>query len=80
MLILIIMGDFNEIMSRDEKRGGALYPEWLWHGFRAVIADSNLCQVHSVGYKFTWSRSLGVHGKVEEKLDRGFACHTRSAN
>ena len=63
--------DFNEILSRAEKRGEACYPEWILQGFKNVISQCGLVKLISKGYKFIWSHRFGNGQYVEENLDRG---------
>ncbi|XP_050238293.1 uncharacterized protein LOC126687780 [Mercurialis annua] len=51
-----IIGDFNDILSHDEKRGGARQPSWLVNGFREAILNSGLSDMGATSYKYTWSR------------------------
>ncbi|XP_062088814.1 uncharacterized protein LOC133795381 [Humulus lupulus] len=65
-----IIGDFNNIASQEEKRGGRPYPSSLISGFQAVI---NGCQLHDQelrGYPYTWERSMGTNRSVEIRLDK----------
>ncbi|XP_055959787.1 uncharacterized protein LOC130014852 [Mercurialis annua] len=67
-----VIGDFNDLLSHEEKRGGAAHPNWLVNGFRDTILASGLLEMEATGYKFTWSRGRKDAGKVEELLDRAF--------
>lgn len=40
-----IIGDFNNILSADEKRGNVEHPQWLLNGFRNVVIDCNLVNI-----------------------------------
>ncbi|PNX88188.1 hypothetical protein L195_g044290, partial [Trifolium pratense] len=68
-----IIGDFNDILSSDEKRGRNDRPDWLINGFRDAVVDAGLIDIELVGYPFTWFKSLGTERAVEEKLDRAMA-------
>ena len=59
------------MMYRNEKCGGVLVPESMLSGFRNVVFECGLFDIHMDGLKFTWQR-----GNTREKLDRFFA--TRS--
>ena len=65
-----LMGDFNDILHADEKKGMATRPNWLIRGFRKAVQDAGLIDVHMEGYPFTWFKSLDTTHAVEEKLDR----------
>ena len=71
-----ILGDFNDLLSSFEKRGGSDYPNWLLRGFRNVISDCRLAKLKLNGYPFTWERSRGTPNWIEEKLDKGFASYS----
>ncbi|PNX66302.1 endonuclease/exonuclease/phosphatase family protein, partial [Trifolium pratense] len=68
-----IIGDFNDILSSDEKKGRVDRPNWLINGFRDAVLDSGLIDIHMEGYQFTWFKSLGTDRAVEEKLDRAMS-------
>jgi hypothetical protein len=48
-----IMGDFNDMLSADDKRGGTAQPHWLLRGFREAVQDSGLIDLPMEGYPFT---------------------------
>lgn len=50
----LMMGDFNEIASTDEKKGGASVDIKRCSNFSDWINDCNLLKVHTIGTKFTW--------------------------
>jgi hypothetical protein len=68
-----IIGDFNDILSSDEKKGRTNRPDWLINGFRDAVVDAGLLDIEMSGYPFTWFKSLGTARAVEEKLDRALA-------
>lgn len=65
-----VIGDMNNLISQVDKRGGALYPNWLIEGFNEVIVDTNLIDMELVGYQYTWERGKGTADWIEERLDR----------
>lgn len=67
------MGDMNDILHADEKKGRATRPNWLIRGFRQAVQDVDLIDVHMEGYLFTWLNNLGTPRAVEEKLDKALA-------
>ncbi|PNX85909.1 hypothetical protein L195_g041983, partial [Trifolium pratense] len=67
------MGDFNDILSNEEKRSRDDHPPWRIRGFREAIQDCNLIDIPLQGYPFTWIRRRGKPDMVEEKLDRAMA-------
>lgn len=66
----VVIGDFNDILTSEDKKGKDEHPQWLFRGFREVVSDCNLFDVPLTGYKFTWFRSRGSPNAVEERLDR----------
>jgi len=64
------MGEFNDILHADEKKGRASRPNWLIRGFRPAVQDDELVDFHMEGYTFTWFKSLGTPRVVKEKLYR----------
>lgn len=53
---LVMFSDFNEIVSEDEKEGGALRRERCMDMFRDTIDDCNLHDLRSRSPRFTWQR------------------------
>ncbi|XP_027192706.1 uncharacterized protein [Cicer arietinum] len=68
-----IIGDFNDILSSNEKKGRVNREQWLINGFRQAVSDSELTDVHMDGYPFTWFKILGTERAVEERLDCALA-------
>ncbi|CAN0914972.1 hypothetical protein LINGRAHAP2_LOCUS28862 [Linum grandiflorum] len=64
------IGDFNDLMYSDEKRGLHDHPQELMDGFRHAVNDCGLVDLPLQGYPFTWVRSKGKSNCVEERLDR----------
>ena len=70
------IGDFNDLLTSDDKLGGSERPTWLYNGFRSAVNDCNLHDLPLEGYPFTWFKSLGTPHAIEERLDKAF--HTSS--
>jgi len=68
-----ILGDFNDILSPNEKKGRNEIANWLINGFRNAVIDAGLSDVHTDGYLFTWFKCLGTIRAVEERLDSALA-------
>jgi hypothetical protein len=77
---LCVIGDFNDILSSDEKKGRVDRANWLINGFREAVVDTGLFDLKMHGYQFTWFKSLGTSRAVEEKLDRALVNDTWSQN
>ena len=66
----VCLGDFNEILSSDEKNGGNLRPMGAMMKFRQTLLDCGLVYLGFNVYHFTWRNSRGGAAFVEERLDR----------
>ena len=69
----VILGDFNELLARNEKRGRHAHPFTLISNFRKAITDCGLKDLGFVGHPFTWEKWRGTDRWVEERLDRALA-------
>ena len=65
-------GDFNEILSDEEKMGGAPRLARQMERFRESLIDCGLHALQVSGAKFTWSRGKSSN-MILERLDRGLA-------
>lgn len=68
-----MIGDFNDMMSMEEKRGGQRQPRALLNGFFETIME---CGLEDLGFTrdiYTWERARGMERWVLERLDRGLA-------
>jgi len=74
----LLIGDFNEILSNDEKIGGPLREEWTSRNFRNMISYCDLEDMRSRGDRFTW---VGERHTFTVKccLDRAFTNSVWSA-
>lgn len=68
-----VIGDFNDLLSHNEKRGGRKQPQTLIDGFSDTVVDCGLYDLGFVGAKYTWERSRGTERWIQERLDRGLA-------
>jgi hypothetical protein len=67
----MIAGDFNDIVSQDEKKGGAPVSARRCNNFVDNINACKLIDMGSVGTKFTWRGPLiNGHDRIFERLDR----------
>ncbi|KAK1404914.1 hypothetical protein POM88_004519 [Heracleum sosnowskyi] len=65
-----VVGDLNNVLSQQEKVGGAPYPSWLIEGFNEVVSELGLIDLELVGHQFTWERGRGTDAWTEVRLDR----------
>jgi hypothetical protein len=68
-----VIGDFNDLLSQEDKKGFLPHPNWLCTGFRNAVNDCDLTDIHLEGYPFTWTKSGGTERMIEERLDRALA-------
>jgi hypothetical protein len=68
-----IIGDFNDLLSQEDKKGTHPHPNWLCNGFRNAVSDCDLTDIHLEGYPYTWIKSRGSANVIEERLDRAMA-------
>lgn len=66
----VILGDFNDILRSNEKRGRHGHSSWLINDFRDTLTDCGLTDLEMEGHPYTWERSRGTERWVEERLDR----------
>ncbi|KAK6160885.1 hypothetical protein DH2020_004266 [Rehmannia glutinosa] len=67
-----IMGDFNDILDGNEKRGSIVRSEGSFQQFRDFVGNIGMGEIPFSGYEFTWSNLRRHEGFVEERLDRAF--------
>lgn len=66
----VCMGDYNDMLCAEEKRGRVLHPNSLFQGFREAVEDCKLTDMPLVGYPFTWERGRGTAEWIQERIDR----------
>lgn len=67
----LVLGDFNEICSVEEKKGGASVDTSVCLRFKGVIDSCKLIDLGSTGPRFTWRGSqVGSYSRVFKRLDR----------
>jgi hypothetical protein len=70
----MMAGDFNDITSQEEKKGGAPVPSRRCNNFLDNINDCKLMDLGAVGSKFTWRGPLvNGHERIFERLDRAMS-------
>ncbi len=69
----LVLGDFNEIMSSDEKQGKLFRCPAQMAEFREALNDCLLLDLGFQGYEFTWTNNRDPPECVDERLDRGVA-------
>jgi endonuclease/exonuclease/phosphatase family metal-dependent hydrolase len=66
-------GDFNDILSNEEKAGGNSRSFTQLSLSRNAVEDCNLLDLGFNGYPFTWSNGRQGSGRIQCRLDRVFA-------
>ncbi|KAL1105841.1 hypothetical protein V6Z11_D04G160800 [Gossypium hirsutum] len=69
----LVIGDFNEILSSFEKKGGRLKSARQMAEFRSTLEDCLLYDVSYTSRWFTWERGWFLSSNLRERLDRGVA-------
>ncbi|XP_061373714.1 uncharacterized protein LOC133316036 [Gastrolobium bilobum] len=70
----LLAGDFNEILTASEKRGGTPVNLSRCSEFSSVLDDSKLLDLGSCGSRFTWKGPKFSHlDRVFKRLDRAMA-------
>lgn len=64
-----IIGDFNDLMSISEKRGGRRPLNYLLQGFSDTVAECGLLDLGYEGECFTWEKGRGSPMWIQERLD-----------
>ncbi|XP_074365598.1 uncharacterized protein LOC141706695 [Apium graveolens] len=70
MLPWCLVGDMNNIVKHEDKRGGHPYRMWMIHGFQEVLDECELNDLELIEYPYTWERGHGTANWAEIKLDR----------
>ena len=69
----VCIGDFTDLLSPSDKKGGVAHLDWLFRGFHGALTNCSLNELFLHGYGFTWERSRGSPQWVQEKLDLCFS-------
>ncbi|KAL8554157.1 hypothetical protein ACS0TY_002394 [Phlomoides rotata] len=67
------MGDFNEILWSNEKKGGNTRNTSQMGEFRGVITILKLQDIGFQGNKYTWSNGRASPKNIQSRLDRALA-------
>ncbi|XP_075645738.1 uncharacterized protein LOC142616864 [Castanea sativa] len=68
----IMLGDFNEVLSGEEKLGGRPVNAYRARPFQDYINECGFMDMGFSGPKFTWSNLRNLSDLIQERLDRGF--------
>lgn len=68
-----IMGDFNEVISKDEKSGDNLISQRRVRAILDCMDNCHIMDLGSAGPKFTWSNKREIGHLIQCRLDRCWA-------
>ncbi|KAK1370732.1 hypothetical protein POM88_036824 [Heracleum sosnowskyi] len=60
----------NNIVSQEDKKGGAAYPQRLIDGFNKALEDTELKDLELYGHPYSWERGRDTDSWIEIRLDR----------
>ena len=69
----LLMGDFNEILSSDERSGESAGSQRSMFEFGEVINRCSLVDLGYHGYPFTWENGRDAEAYIQKRLDRAVA-------
>ena len=67
----VLLGDFNDMISKDEKMGGLPLNKTRIAVFRNYLDKCGLMDLGCQGPRFTWTNKSPCNGPIQEQLDRG---------
>lgn len=67
---MVVIGDFNEITSANEKEGGMQRPNIQMERLKDTIKACGLQEVKFIGPLFTWLYQTREGSQIRERLDR----------
>ena len=65
-----LTGDFNDILSNEEKWGGRARDDRSFKDFNSFIERNSLVDLGFTGNPWTWSNNWEGEGEVRQRLDR----------
>lgn len=69
----MLMGDFNAILSQQDKRGGRPFASSSTDPFFSFVHSFGLVDLGYEGNPFTWNNKRAGAANIKERLDRSFA-------
>ncbi|XVF82826.1 hypothetical protein PTKIN_Ptkin16aG0081500 [Pterospermum kingtungense] len=69
----VCLGDFNEILWSNEKKGGQPRLERQMEAFREALEVNELADLGYADSRFTWKRGKSKRTMMQERLDRAVA-------
>lgn len=65
-----IIGDFNDLLTREDKQRIHPHLSRLCVGFKNAVGDCDLISIKLEGHHFIWIRSRRTSQVIEERLER----------
>ncbi|XP_071905690.1 uncharacterized protein [Coffea arabica] len=69
----LLAGDFNDILSNEEKWGGRARDERSVKDFNSFIENNSLMDLGFTGNPWTWSNNCENRREIRQRLDRGLS-------
>lgn len=69
----LCIGDFNQVVSIEDKLGGNLPCHNLMAAFHGMLCDCSLVDLEFKGPKFTWRNNRSNGNFIMERIDMAFA-------
>jgi hypothetical protein len=69
----LCIGDFNMILSQQDKMGGLPYASSSMDFFHDFVNTNGMVDLGFIGTPFTWSNHRDGHNLIRQRLDRGLA-------
>ena len=69
----LLAGDFNDILSNEEKWGGRAREDRSFKDFNSFIENNSLVDLGFNGNPWTWSNNWEDEGEIRQRLDRGLS-------
>ncbi|EEF41811.1 conserved hypothetical protein [Ricinus communis] len=63
------MGDYNELLNEEDKRGHVPIPAWMLRGFKDVVLDVGLCDLPVNRHQYTWNRDTRLSNLIAATSD-----------
>ena len=71
----IMLGDFNEVLSSEEKLEGKPINAYRARLFQECINECGLMDIGFLSPRFTWTNLRNLSNLIQKRLDHGF-CNT----
>lgn len=69
----LLAGDFNDIISNDEKWGGRIRDDSSFKDFKGFLEENELTDLGFNGKPWTWCNNWMNEGEIKQRLERALA-------